>query len=192
MLMFTLAISCLTTSSLPWFHGPNVPGSYAILFFTALDFTFTTFRHIQIWALYPLWPRLFIPSGAISPLFPSSIWDTYRPEGVIFRCHIFLLFHTVHGVLEGRILEWFAIPIFSGPDVVRNGFVFVCVSELSTMTCPSLVALHSTAHSFIYMGCDGVSSPTLWLGGFDKTKVMRSSPECCSALWSDAPSTRAW
>ena len=38
MLMFTLLISCLTTSNLSWFTGPNIPGSYAMLFFTALDF----------------------------------------------------------------------------------------------------------------------------------------------------------
>ena len=28
-------------------HGPNIPGSYAILFFTTADFTFTT-RHLQL------------------------------------------------------------------------------------------------------------------------------------------------
>ena len=44
MLMLTLVISCLTTSSLPGFT--DLPGSYAILFFTALTFTFTT-RHIH-------------------------------------------------------------------------------------------------------------------------------------------------
>ena len=37
MLMFTLVISCLTIFTL--IHGPNIPGSYAILLFTALDFT---------------------------------------------------------------------------------------------------------------------------------------------------------
>ena len=31
--------------------------------------------------------------------------------------HIFLLFHTVHGVLKARMLKWFAIP-FSGKKVV--------------------------------------------------------------------------
>ena len=46
-------------------HGPNVPSSYAILFFTALDFTFTT-RHIHNWASFPLWPSCFILSGTIS------------------------------------------------------------------------------------------------------------------------------
>ena len=65
--------------------GPNLLGFYEILFFTALDFTFTT-RHIHNWALFPLWPSLFVPSGAISPLIPGSILDTYWPEGLIFWC----------------------------------------------------------------------------------------------------------
>ena len=50
---------------------------------------------------------------------------------------IFLLFHTVHGVLKAIILKWFAIPFSS------------VLSELSTMTCPSWVAIHGMAHSFI-------------------------------------------
>ena len=37
--MFTLVISCLTMSNLCWFLDLNIPGSYAILFFTALDLT---------------------------------------------------------------------------------------------------------------------------------------------------------
>ena len=49
----------------------------------------------------------------ISPLFPSSILDTSWPGGLIFWYHIFLPFHTVHGVLMARILEWFAIPFSS-------------------------------------------------------------------------------
>ena len=40
-------------------HGLNITGSYAILFFTALDFTFTTI-HIHNWALFLLWLSLFI------------------------------------------------------------------------------------------------------------------------------------
>ena len=53
------------------FHGPNIPGSYAILSFTASNFTFTT-RHIRIWVLCPLWLSLLIPSRAISLLFSST------------------------------------------------------------------------------------------------------------------------
>ena len=49
------------------------------------------------------------------------------------------LFHPVHGVLKVRILKWFAFPFSRGHDL----------SELSTMTHPSRVALHSMAHSFI-------------------------------------------
>ena len=36
-------------------HGPNIPGFYAILFFTALDFIFIT-RDIHNWVSFPLWP----------------------------------------------------------------------------------------------------------------------------------------
>jgi len=40
--MFTLAISFLTAYNLPSIHGPNIPGSYAILLFTASEFTSIT------------------------------------------------------------------------------------------------------------------------------------------------------
>ena len=83
--------------------------------------------HVQLFG------SVFILSGVISPLISNSILDTYQPEKFIFQCPIFLPFHTVHGAFKARILKWFAIPFSSGP-------VF---SELSTMTCPSWVALHS-------------------------------------------------
>ena len=140
---FSLLIpsSCLTMSNLPWYMDLMfIPGSYAMFFFTALDFTFTT-RHIHIWALFPLWLSRFILSGATSNcplLFPNFILDTFWPGEFTFQCHIFLPFHTVHRVLEARILEWFAIP----PPLDHN------LSGLSTMTHPSWVALHGMAHSF--------------------------------------------
>ena len=56
---------------------------------------------------------------SISPLISSSILDTYWPGEFIFQCPIFLLFHTVHGVLKARILKWFAIPFSSGSHYVR-------------------------------------------------------------------------
>ena len=102
-------------------HGPNVPGCYATLFFTASDFTFTT-RHSHKWVSFLLWPSYFILSGTISNcplLFPSSILDTFQPGGLGFRRHIFLPFHMIYGVLAARILEWFAIPSSSGPCFVR-------------------------------------------------------------------------
>ena len=139
--MFTLATSCLTTSNLPyipWIYGHNLPGSYAILFFTASDFTSIT-SHIHNWALFSLWLCFFILSGVISPLSCSSILGTYQTGEFIFQCHIFWPFYTVHRVLKATILKWFAFP--SPVDHV--------LSELSTMTHLSWVALHGMAHSFI-------------------------------------------
>ena len=120
--MFTLAILLLDHTQFTLIHGPKIPGSYAILFFTALDFVFTN-RHIYNWASFLFQPRCFIFSGAISncpPLFPSSILDTFQPGGLIFWYHIFVPFHTNHGVLITRILEWFVISSFSGPRFVRT------------------------------------------------------------------------
>ena len=51
---------------------------------------------------------------------PVSILDAHWSGGLIFQRHIFLPFHTVHGILETRILEWFAIPFSSGPRFVRT------------------------------------------------------------------------
>ena len=103
-------------------HGPNIPGSYAILFFTAYYFTSIT-SHVHNWALFLLWPSLFILPGAISPLFSSSILGTYQPGEFIFQCHIFFTisyFLPFYGVLKARILKWFAIAFSSGPRFIRN------------------------------------------------------------------------
>ena len=121
-----------------WILGPNIPGSYAILFFTASDFSFIT-THIQNWVLFPLRLSLFISFGAISSLFSSNILGTYRPGEFIFQCHIFLPFHTFHGVIKARMLKWFAILFSSGPCFVRT----LHHDPLSW------VALHGMAHSFI-------------------------------------------
>ena len=133
MSIFTLAISCLTTSNLPWFMELTfqVPMQYCSLQHRTLLpslITSTTGCHL-------LWLHLFILSGVISPRFSSSVLGTYQPVEFVFQCLTFLPFHTVHGILKARILKWFAIP-------------FV-LSELSTMTCQSWVALHSIAHRFI-------------------------------------------
>ena len=115
---FTLVISCLTSSNLPWIHGPNIPGSYVILLFIAPDFTSIT-SHIHNWVVFLFWLHLFILSGISSPLIFSSILGTYPPGEFLFQCPIFLPFHTVHGVLKARILKWFAVPFCGGQCFVR-------------------------------------------------------------------------
>ena len=64
---------------------------------------------------------------------------TYQPGEFIFQCHIFFLFHTVHGVLKARILKWFTIPFSSGPHFFRT--LHHDPSVLGGPTC--------MAHSFI-------------------------------------------
>ena len=99
-------------------HGPNIPGSYAILLFTASDLASIT-SHIHNWVLFLLWLHPSILSGVISPLISSSILGTYQPGEFPFQYPIILPFHTVHGVLKAGILKWFAIPFSSGPHSVR-------------------------------------------------------------------------
>ena len=100
-------------------HGPDIPGSYAILLLTATDLAFLT-SHIHNWVLFFLWLHPFILSGVISLLISSSILVTYRPGEFLFQYPIILPFHTVHGVLKTRILKRFAIPFSSGPHSVSQ------------------------------------------------------------------------
>ena len=139
--MLNLAISFLTMSNLSWFHTPKIPGSCAILFSTASDFTFTT-RSIQIWVLFPLCSSCFILSAAISNwplLFASRILDIFWPGELLFQCHNFLLF---------IVSMWF----------FRQGYciglpflplVYWILSEFFSMICSSWVSLHGMAYSFI-------------------------------------------
>ena len=89
-------------------HGPNIPGSYAILL-------------LQRWTEHCFALALCLhSSGVTSPFFSSSILCTYWPGEFIFQCHTFLPLHTVHGVLKARILKWFAFPFSSGPKFIRT------------------------------------------------------------------------
>ena len=95
-------------------HGPDIPGSYAILLFTALNLASIS-SPIHHRVLFLLWFHPFILSGVISPLISSS---TYQPGEFPFQYPIILPFHTVHRVLEARILKCFAIPFSNGPHSV--------------------------------------------------------------------------
>ena len=88
-------------------HGPNIPDSYAVLLFTASDFTSIT-SHIHNWALFLFWLHLFILLELFFHLSPVAYW-AYTNLDMIFQYRIFLPFHTVYGFLKARILKWFAI-----------------------------------------------------------------------------------
>jgi len=98
--MFTLVISF----PFALIHGPNTPGSYAILLFTALNFTSITSHLQQLGVVFALAPSLH-SFQVISPLIFNGILGIYQPGTFIFQCHIFLPFHTVHG----KLLEYYCL-----------------------------------------------------------------------------------
>ena len=120
MSVFTLAISYLTTSNFPWFVDLTlqVPMQYCSLQHqTSLlsPVTFTTGCCFHFGSVSSFFPELFLHSS------PVACWTpTEQPGKFIFQCHIFLPFHTVHGVLKARTLKWFAIPFSSRPRFVRT------------------------------------------------------------------------
>ena len=71
--------------------------------------------------------------------FSTSILGIYQSCEFIFQCPIFLPFHTVHGF--SRQEYWSGLPFSSPVDHI--------LSELSTVTHLSWVALQGMAHSFI-------------------------------------------
>ena len=124
-------------------YGPNIPGSYEILLFTASDLASIT-SHTHNCVLLLLWLHLFILSGVVSPLISSSLLGTYRPREFIFQLSYLFGFSYCSCSSQGTLLKWFAIPFSSGPHFV----------ELSTMTHRSWVALNGMAHSLIVrQGC---------------------------------------
>ena len=120
-------------------HGLNILDFYAISFLTAIDFASIN-SHIHNWLLFLLWLSFFILSGAISPLFSSSISGAPTDMGSSsFSVLSFCLFLLFMGFSRQEF--WNGLPFPSPVDQV--------LSELSTMTCLSCVALHGLAHSFI-------------------------------------------
>ena len=135
--MFILAISCLTTSSLPWFMDLTfqVPVQYCSLWhqtFLSPPDTFTTKHHFRFGPAASFFPELLV-------IILCSSQVAYLTCGGSSFGVIIFIFHSVHGVLRGRILEWFGIPSSSGP----------CFVITLTMICLSWVAPHSIAHSYI-------------------------------------------
>ena len=138
MLMFILAISCSTTSNLLWFLDLTfqVPMQYCSLKHQTLfpsPNTSTTACCFCFGSASSFLLELFLHSSPVPYWAPTNLGSSS------FSVLSFCLFITVHGVLKARIVRWFAIPFSSGPHL----------SELSTMTHLSWVALHSMSNNFI-------------------------------------------
>ena len=138
MSMFTLVISCLTTSNLPWL----------------IDLTFQVpmqYCSLQNWTLLPSpvtsttgWCCCF---GSISSFFlelfphssPVTYWAPTDLGSSSFNVIPFSLFILFMGFTRQEY--WSGLPF---PSPVEH-----VLSELSTMTCLSWVALQGMAHGFI-------------------------------------------
>ena len=135
--MVILAISCLTISNLPWFMDLTfqVPMQYCSLqHWTLLESpVMSTTGHYFCFGLS------LHSLGLISPLLSSSVLGIYQPGDFIFQYHIFFL--SILFMRFSRQEYWSGLSFPSPVDHI--------LSELSTMTHLSWVALHVTAHSFI-------------------------------------------
>ena len=127
---FTLAICCLTTSSLRWF----------------MDLTFQILMQycsLYHWTLLPSPVTSMTGScfcfGSISSFLPVAYWAPTNLGSSTFSVLFFCLFILFMGF--SRQEYWSSLPF---PSPVGH-----VLSELSTMTHPSWVILHGMALSFI-------------------------------------------
>ena len=130
--MFTLAIDHFQFTLI---HGPNIPVSYAILLFTASDFTSIT-RHIHNWVFFLLW--LSLHSFLFLHWSPVVYWAPTDLRSSSFSVIPFCLFILFMGF--SRQEYWSGLPFPSPVDHI--------LSELSSMTHLSQMALQGMAHSF--------------------------------------------
>ena len=166
MSVITLAISCLTTSNLPWFMDLTfqVPMQYcSSQRQTLLPSPVTSTAGY----CFLLWLHLFILSGIFLHWSLVAYWALTN-LGSSFNVQSFCLFIVFMGF--SRQEYWSGLPFPSPLDHV--------LSELSTITHLSWVALHGTAYSFIELArlwsvwsvwlvfCDcGFCLFTLWWNG---------------------------
>ena len=138
MLMFTLAISCLTTSNLPWFMDLTfqVPMQYFSLqhqTLLPLPVTSTTGYCFHFGSVSSFFLELFLYSSPVAYWAPTDLGSSS------FSVLSFCLFILFMGFSQEQY--WRCLPFPSPVDHI--------LSELSSMTRASWVTLHSMAHSFI-------------------------------------------
>ena len=138
MLTFTLAISCLTPSNLPWFMDLTfqVPIQYCSLqhqTWLPSPGTSTTGCCFCFGSISLFFLELFLHWSPVAYWAPKDLWSSAL--SVLSFC-LFILFMGF-----SRQEYWRDLSFPSRVDHI--------LSELSTITCPSWVALHIMAPSFI-------------------------------------------
>ena len=137
MSLFTLAISSLTTSNLPWLMD--------LTFQVPVQYCFYSIRHHK-WSRFCFGPvtSFFLELLVIAPnSSPGSILDIFQPGSGA-------------GVSSSSVTSFCLFILFTGFswEEYWRGFPFLTpvvhvLSELFTMTIPSWVTLHDMARSII-------------------------------------------
>ena len=127
--MFTLTNSCLTTSNLPWFMDWTfqVPMQYCYLWHQTLLSPLDTSAvecHFHFGPAVSFFLEQLVIALCSTPV---AGWKPSDLAGLIFQCHIFLTFHTIHGVLVAGILKWFAISSSSVPHFANSSLWPLCL-----------------------------------------------------------------
>ena len=136
--MFTLAISCLTTSNLPWFMDLTfqVRVQYCSLqhqTWLPSPVTSTAGRCFHFGYISSFFLKLFLHSCAV------AYWASTNRGSSFFSVLSFCLFILFMGF--SRQENWSGLPFLSPVNHI--------LSELSTITRPSWLAQHGMAHGFI-------------------------------------------
>ena len=136
--MFTLAISCLNTSNLPWFMDLTfqVPMQYCSFQHRTL-FTSPVTSTIEYCFCFGSISSFFL--GLFLHWSPVAYWAPTDLGSSSFSVLSFCLFILFMGF--SRQEYWSGLPFPSPVDHI--------LSELATMTCLSWVSLHSMAHTFV-------------------------------------------
>ena len=131
MSMFTLAMSFLTTFYLRWFMDPifQVPVQYCSLWHQTLLSPLgisAAENHPHFGPAPSLLLELSVTALCSAPV---AYWTSYNLGwGLIFQHHIFLPFHTVHRVLQAKIVEWVAISFSSRSHFARTLHIHLACS----------------------------------------------------------------
>ena len=133
--MFTFAISCLTTSNLPWFMDLTfqVPRQYCALHLQTLLPSPVTGRCFCFGSVSLSFLDLFLHSSPVAYWTPTDLGSS---SFTVISFYLFILFMGF-----SRQKYWSGLPFLSPSDHI--------LSELSSMICPSWVALHCLVLSFI-------------------------------------------
>ena len=153
MSVFTLAISCLTTSNLPWFVDLafQFPMQYCSLQHQTLLSPPDIFTTFCVGPASSFFLELLVIALYSSPVAYWTLSDLGASSFDVISFCFFISFYIVHGLLMAGILEWFAIPFSSGP-----GFVIASLSYASPFTRTRLWSMWSFWLSFCDCGfCSG-------------------------------------